>query len=61
VSEETEAALTAVFRAEWPRLVGAALRITGDLQAAEDSVQETLLVALDRWPPQGYRTGPVPG
>jgi RNA polymerase sigma-70 factor, ECF subfamily len=58
VSEETEAALTAVFRAEWPRLVGAALRITDDLQVAEDSVQETLLVALDRWPLQGVPDRP---
>src|SRR6202041_3169943 len=59
VSVEAEAALAAMFREEWPRLVGAALRITGDLQAAEDSVQETLLVALDRWPLQGVldRTG----
>jgi RNA polymerase sigma factor (sigma-70 family) len=53
VSEQTEAALTAVFRDEWPRLIAAALRITGDLQAAEDAVQETLLAALDRWPLQG--------
>ena len=58
MSEETEAALAAVFRGEWPRLVGAAMRITGDLQAAEDSVQETLLVALDRWPLQGVPDRP---
>jgi RNA polymerase sigma factor (sigma-70 family) len=53
VSEGTEAALTTAFRDEWPRLVAAALRITGDLQTAEDVAQETLLVALDRWPLQG--------
>ena len=58
MSEETEAALAAMFRGEWPRLVGAALRITGDLQAAEDSAQETLLVALDRWPLQGVPDRP---
>jgi hypothetical protein len=34
VSEEAEAALAAVFRGEWPRLVGAARRVTGDLQGA---------------------------
>ena len=58
MSEEAEAALAAVFRGEWPRLVGAALRISADLQAAEDSVQETLLVALDRWPLQGVPDRP---
>ena len=36
MSEEAEAALAAVFRGEWPRLVGAALRINGDQQDAED-------------------------
>src|SRR5260370_32547590 len=32
------------------------MRIVGDLQAAEDVVQETLVTALDRWPLLG-----VPG
>jgi RNA polymerase sigma factor (sigma-70 family) len=53
VSEEADAELAAAFREEWPRLIGGALRIVGDLQTAEDVVQETLLVALDRWPLQG--------
>jgi RNA polymerase sigma-70 factor, ECF subfamily len=58
VSAEAEAALAALFRGEWPRLVTAALRITGDLQAAEDVSQETLLAALDRWPLQGMPDRP---
>jgi RNA polymerase sigma factor (sigma-70 family) len=58
VSEATETALTAVFREEWPRLIAAALRITGDLQAAEDAAQETLAAALDRWPLQGVPRRP---
>jgi RNA polymerase sigma factor (sigma-70 family) len=58
VSEPTEAALTAAFREEWPRLIAAGLRITGDLQAAEDVAQETLLAALDRWPLQGIPDRP---
>ena len=61
MSEPTEAALTAAFRAEWPRLIAAGLRITGDLQAAEALAQETLLVALDRWPLQGIPDRPGPG
>jgi RNA polymerase sigma factor (sigma-70 family) len=58
LSEGAESALTAVFRDEWPRLIGAALRIVGDLQTAEDVVQETLLAALDRWPLQGVPERP---
>jgi RNA polymerase sigma-70 factor, ECF subfamily len=58
VTEATEAALTAVFRDEWPQLIAAALRITGDLQAAEDAAQGTLLAALDHWPLQGVPSRP---
>jgi RNA polymerase sigma-70 factor, ECF subfamily len=49
VSDGAEAALTATFREEWPRLVAAALRITGDLQMAEDAAQDSFLAALDKW------------
>ncbi len=56
--QPTEAALIAVFRDEWPKLIGAAARITGDLQAAEDVAAETLLVALDKWPLQGIPDRP---
>jgi RNA polymerase sigma factor (sigma-70 family) len=58
VSEPTEEALTAAFRDEWARLIAAALRITGDLQTAEDVAQETLLAALDKWPLQGIPERP---
>jgi RNA polymerase sigma factor (sigma-70 family) len=58
LNETSDAALVSVFRAEWPRLIGAALRIVGDLQSAEDVVQETLLAALDKWPLQGVPDSP---
>jgi RNA polymerase sigma factor (sigma-70 family) len=58
VTEQTEEALAAAFRDEWPRLIGATLRIVADLQAAEDVVQETLLAALDRWPLLGVPDRP---
>lgn len=58
MSEAADAALSSVLREEWPRLIGAALRIVGDLQTAEDVVQETLLTALDRWPLQGVPDRP---
>ncbi len=58
MTEAADAALSSVLREEWPRLIGAALRIVGDLQTAEDVVQETLLTALDRWPLQGVPARP---
>jgi RNA polymerase sigma-70 factor (ECF subfamily) len=57
-AEPTEATLTSLFREEWPRLIGAAMRITGDLQAAEDVAAETLVTALDRWPLAGLPDRP---
>jgi RNA polymerase sigma factor (sigma-70 family) len=45
--------LAETFHAEWPRLVAVAMRIVGDLQAAEDIVQDVLVTALDRWPLAG--------
>lgn len=59
VTDQVEAALVATFRVEWPRLVAAAMRIVGDLQAAEDVVQETLVSALDRWPLLGVPDRPA--
>lgn len=58
MSKTTDAALVSVFRDEWPQLIGAAMRIVGDLQSAEDVVQETLLTALDKWPLQGVPDNP---
>ncbi len=58
MTEPTEAALASLFREEWPRLIGAALRINADLQAAEDVAAETLVAALDRWPLTGMPDRP---
>jgi RNA polymerase sigma factor (sigma-70 family) len=51
--------LAETFRAEWPRLVSSAMRLLGDLQAAEDVVQDVLVSALDRWPLAGVPANPA--
>jgi RNA polymerase sigma-70 factor (ECF subfamily) len=58
LTDDAETALAATFREEWPRLVAAALRITGDLQTAEDVVQDSFLAALDRWALAGVPSRP---
>jgi RNA polymerase sigma-70 factor, ECF subfamily len=58
VSDAPGTVLAEVFREEWPLLIGAAMWIVGDLQTAEDVVQETVLTALDRWPLQGVPDRP---
>jgi RNA polymerase sigma-70 factor (ECF subfamily) len=51
--------LAETFRAEWPRLVATAMRLLGDLQGAEDVVQDVLVTALDRWPLTGVPANPA--
>jgi len=55
---ETHAALSAVFREEAGRLVGALVRILGNFEVAEEIVQDALLVALERWPVEGIPAQP---
>src|SRR5256714_542751 len=51
--------LAETFRTEWPRLVSAAMRLLGALQAAEVGVQDVLVSALDRWPLSGVPANPA--
>jgi RNA polymerase sigma-70 factor (ECF subfamily) len=55
---DLEAVLADVFRREWSRLVSTAVRVLGDLDAAEEVVQESLVAALDRWPFSGVPDNP---
>ena len=57
----THAAIEAVWRIESPRLIAALARITGDVGAAEELAQDTLVIALEQWPSGASRTGPAPG
>ena len=56
--EETQDALSAVFREEAGRLVGALVRILGTFEVAEEVVQDALLAALERWPSEGIPARP---
>ncbi|HJT55574.1 MAG TPA: RNA polymerase sigma factor [Ktedonobacteraceae bacterium] len=54
----THVALAAVFREEAGRLTAALVRILGDFDVAEEIVQDSLLVALERWPVDGIPDRP---
>jgi RNA polymerase sigma factor (sigma-70 family) len=54
--DATEGALAAVFREETGRLTASLLRVLGDFAAAEEVVQDALLVAWQRWPVDGIPT-----
>jgi hypothetical protein len=42
-----------VFREEWSSAVAILTRVLGDLELAEDAVQDAFATALERWPREG--------
>ena len=47
-----------IFREEWGRSVAALIRVLGDIDLAEDAVQEAFAIALRRWPSEGLPPNP---
>ena len=50
--------LAAVYAEEWPRCVAILTRVLGDLERAEDAVQDAFTTALERWPRTGVPDNP---
>jgi RNA polymerase sigma-70 factor, ECF subfamily len=48
-----------VFREEWSNAVGILTRAIGDLELAEDAVQDAFATALERWPRDGRPRNPA--
>ena len=48
----------ALFREEWGRTVAILVRTLGDVDLAEDAVQEAFAAALERWPRDGAPDNP---
>ncbi len=57
-ADETHRAIEAVFRIERARLIAALVRMTRDVDRAEELAQEALLVALAEWPKSGVPANP---
>ena len=58
VDPTTVDAVTATWRAESARLVGALTRMTRDVGLAEDVAQDALVAALEQWPTAGVPSNP---
>ena len=58
-AETTAEAITAAWRAESARLIGALTRITRDVELAEDLAQDALVAALEQWPTTGVPSSPA--
>ncbi|WP_345764177.1 RNA polymerase sigma factor [Diaminobutyricibacter sp. McL0608] len=55
----TETAITSVFRAEYGRAVAILYRVFGDIDIAEDAVQDAFEIAVKRWPAEGTPPSPA--
>jgi RNA polymerase sigma-70 factor, ECF subfamily len=49
MSPDSTAAVEAVYRADWGRIVATLIRLFGDFDLAEDAAQEAFAAALDQW------------
>jgi RNA polymerase sigma-70 factor (ECF subfamily) len=47
------AAVDAVYRADWGRIVATLIRLVGDFDVAEEAAQEAFAIAVDQWPAAG--------
>jgi RNA polymerase sigma-70 factor (ECF subfamily) len=50
--------LDALYREEWPRCVAILARVLGDVERAEDAVQDAFETAMTRWPRDGMPRSP---
>ncbi|NEN06783.1 RNA polymerase sigma factor [Diaminobutyricibacter tongyongensis] len=51
--------VSSIFRAEYGRAVAVLCRVFGDLDIAEDAVQDAFEIALQRWPGSGIPPSPA--
>src|SRR3989475_12107115 len=53
---DANAAVDAVYRSEWGRIVATLIRLVRDFDVAEEAAQEAFAVAVDQWrAPRGPR------
>src|SRR3989454_1651468 len=50
---DASAAVDAVYRADWGRIVASLIRLVRDFDVAEDAAQEAFAAAVDQWPASG--------
>ena len=56
---DVAAAIEAVYRADWGRIVATLIKMMGDFDLAEESVQEAFAVAVEQWNSSGIPDSPA--
>jgi RNA polymerase sigma-70 factor (ECF subfamily) len=55
---EADAAVDAVWRSDWGRILATLIRLVGDFEVAEDAAQEAFTAAVDQWRTSGVPDSP---
>jgi RNA polymerase sigma-70 factor (ECF subfamily) len=55
---DADAAVDAVYRSDWGRIVATLIRLVGDFDVAEEAAQEAFAAALDHWRMHGVPQAP---
>lgn len=58
MATDTDAAVDAVYRSDWGRIMATLIRLVGDFDVAEESAQEAFAVAVDQWRGSGVPDSP---
>jgi RNA polymerase sigma-70 factor (ECF subfamily) len=58
VIPDASAAVDAVYRSDWGRIVATLIRHFGDFDMAEEAAQEAFTAAVDQWPDSGVPESP---
>ena len=58
-SAPDESIVARTFRADSPRAVATLIRLVGDVDVAEEAVQDAFVVATERWPVEGVPPSPA--
>lgn len=55
---DTDAAVAAVYRSDWGRILATLIRLVGDFDVAEEAAQEAFAAAVDLWRTSGVPNSP---
>src|SRR5437899_5960507 len=58
MSVDTHAAVDAVYRSDWGRIVATLIRLVRDFDVAEEAAQEAFAAAVDQWRAAGVPDSP---
>src|SRR5215471_654981 len=56
--DDANAAIEALYRSDWGRIIASLIRLVGDFDLAEEAAQEAFAAAVSQWPQSGVPNSP---